>query len=136
MMDDFKIFKYPLMIKEHHLDTFAHVNNATYLSLLEEARWEFLTERGFDLKTIQTHQEGPIVLECHIKFLRELKLRQAIVIESQVISYDKKIGVMQQNIVDEHGMVYSQASLTFGFFDMQARRLISPSKQWLLAIGG
>jgi thioesterase III len=136
MTADFRVFKYHLMIKESHLDTFAHVNNATYLALLEEARWEFLTEQGFDLETIQTRQEGPIVLECHIKFLRELKLRQAIVIESQVVSYDKKIGIMQQNIVDEQGTVYSEASLTFGFFDMKTRRLILPSESWLLAIGG
>jgi thioesterase-3 len=134
-MADFEIFRYHVLIKEHHLDTFCHVNNATYLELLEEARWEFLHARGFDLKTIHESGVGPVVLECHIQFLKELRLRQPIVIESQMISYEKKIGVMRQDIYDEHETIYCQAKMTFGFFDMKTRKLILPSPQWLEAIG-
>ena len=100
-MADFKIFRYSMLIKEQHLDTFSHVNNAMYLALLEEARWEFLNAHGFDLKTIHETKIGPVVLECHIKFLKELRLRELIIIESQMISYEKKIGVMRQDILDE-----------------------------------
>ncbi len=31
--------EYHLLILEKHLDTFGHVNNASYLEILEEARW-------------------------------------------------------------------------------------------------
>lgn len=134
-MSNNKIFKFSLLIKEHHLDTFSHVNNATYLELLEEARWEFLNAQGIHLKTILDTGIGPIVLECHIQFLKELRLRQLITIESQMLSFDKKIGVMQQNILDEQGAFCSQAKITFGLFDMNIRKLILPPPQWLLAIG-
>ena len=134
-MADFKLFRYQVLIKEHHLDTFSHVNNATYLELFEEARWEFLHARGFHLKTIHELGVGPVVLECHIKFLKELRLRQSIVIESQMISYEKKIGVMKQDIYDESEAICCQAKMTFGFFDMKTRKLILPSTQWLEAIG-
>lgn len=134
-MTGFKIFKFQLIIKEHHLDTFGHVNNATYLQLLEEARWEFLTNRGFDLKTIHELGEGPIILECHIQFLKELGLRQCVIIESQVLSYEKKVGVLRQDTFDEQGVLYCQAKLTFGLFDMKTRKLILPTPQWLDAIG-
>lgn len=134
-MSDFRIFKFQLPIKEHHLDTFGHVNNATYLQLLEEARWEFLNGQGFDLKTIHDHKVGPIILECHIKFLKELVLRQQIIIESQVLSYEKKIGLMRQDIIDDKGSLCCQAQLTFGLFDMRTRKLILPSVSWLKAIG-
>ena len=87
-----KVFRYQLVIKEHHLDTFSHVNNATNLELLEEARWEFLHAHGIDLKTIHETGIGPIVLECHIQFLKELKLRQPIIIESQMLSFEQKGG--------------------------------------------
>ena len=46
------VFTYPVTIKEVYLDTFGHMNNAMYLTLFEEARWEFITQRGFGLKTI------------------------------------------------------------------------------------
>ncbi len=136
IMSDYKIFRYPVLIKEHHLDTFSHVNNATYLSLLEEARWEFLNEYGLDLKTIQETSVGPIVLECHIQFLRELRLRQSIVIESQMVSFEKKIGVMRQRIINEQGELCSQAEMTFGIFDLRERRLILPPPEWLSLVGG
>ena len=135
-MANFKVFKYELLIKEHHLDTFGHVNNATYLALLEEARWELLNAHGFGLKEIRARKMGPVVLECQIKFLRELTLRQSITIESQVLSYEKKIAVMRQDILDEQGTLCSRAKLTFGFFDLKARKLILPSGEWLSAIGG
>lgn len=134
-MAPFKIFRYQMLIKEHHLDTFAHVNNATYLALLEEARWEFLNEQGMNLKTIHQTGIGPIVIECNIKFLKELILRQPIVIESQIMSYEGKVGIMRQDILNENNEVYSQAKLTFGVFDMKTRKLILPPPPWSQALG-
>ena len=134
-MSDFKCFQYQIVIKEHHLDSFSHVNNATYLELLEEARWEFLSSQGYGLKAIHELGMGPVVLECNIKFIKELRLRQTIVIESQMMSYEKKIGTMRQDILDETGIMCCQAKMTFGFFDFNTRKLILPSPQWLEAIG-
>lgn len=131
----FKKFRYALVIKERHLDTFQHVNNATYLELLEEARWEFLAEHGIDLHSIQASQVGPVVLECHLRFLKELRLRDEIVIASQLLSFDKKIGTMQQEIFNKQGELCLSAKLIFGVFDMKARKLIMPTKEWLWAIG-
>jgi thioesterase-3 len=134
-MNDFEIFKYPLQIREHHLDTFGHVNNATYLQMLEEARWELLFSRGIHLKQIQEAQIGPVVLECHIKFLKEITLRQAILIESQMISYEKKVGLMRQDIWDEDNALCCQCKLSFGIIDMNTRKLIVPNEEWLHAVG-
>lgn len=134
-MTDFKKFRYPLVIKEHHLDTFGHVNNAVYLALLEEARWEIVSAGGFDLKTIHELQIGPIILGCEIKFLKELRLREEVVIASQMLSYKKKIGRMHQTILNTKDEVCTDAILTFGLFDMKARKLLSPSDEWLQAVG-
>ena len=46
------IFEYPLVILERHLDMLGHVNNATYLEIFEEARWDFIERRGHGLKNI------------------------------------------------------------------------------------
>ena len=134
-MSHYKIFNYQMLIREHHLDSFNHVNNAAYLEILEDARWEFLNIRGFGLNKIHQLGVGPVVLECHIKFIKELKLRQTITIESQMNSYEKKIGVMRQEIFNEQRESCSLATMTFGFFDMEKRKLILPSSEWLEAIG-
>lgn len=132
---NFTIFRYPLLIREYHLDTFGHVNNATYLEILEEARWEFITSRGFGLKTIQEKKLGPTIVEWKINFFKELKLRQKITIESETISYEKKIALLRQDIFDEDNNLCSKAIMTFGLFDLKERKLILPTPEWLYAIG-
>ena len=42
------------VISEAHLDSFGHVNNARYFELLEQARWDLITERGFGIDTIRS----------------------------------------------------------------------------------
>lgn len=131
---DAKIFYYPLVIKETYLDTFGHVNNATYLTLLEEARWELITLRGYGLKKIQETGLGPTILELKLNFLKELRLRDKIMIESQMISYEKKIGKLSQKITRD-GEVCCNAEFVIGLFSLRERRLVMPTSEWLHAVG-
>src|SRR5678815_336967 len=61
-----------IVISEAHLDSFGHVNNARYLELLEQARWDLITERGHGIDVIRRTRSGPTILEINIRFLREL----------------------------------------------------------------
>lgn len=128
-------FRYPVLIREHHLDTFGHVNNAVYFELLEEARWEFIAQRGYGLADVQKYGMGPTVLEWSMKFRKEIRLRQQITIESQMLSYDGKIGKLRQDMLNEQGEVCCQAVMTFGLFDTKQRKLVTPTPEWLYAIG-
>lgn len=94
-----QIFSYPLIIKETYLDTFGHVNNATYLTLFEEARWDLITKNGYGLKKIQESGLGPTILEIKIVFYKELLLREQIIITTQMVSYEKKIGKILQQMI-------------------------------------
>ena len=60
------VFTFEKMITEIHLDSFGHVNNAMYLQLLEEARWDFIHKRGFGLGVIQEKKIGPVILDLSI----------------------------------------------------------------------
>lgn len=61
-----------MTILEGHLDTFGHVNNASYLEILEEARWDLITRNGYGLDAVRRLGIGPVVLEAHLRFVREL----------------------------------------------------------------
>lgn len=128
------VFSYPVIIKEAHLDTFGHVNNASYLSLLEEARWDLLTQNGYGLKKIQETHLGPTILEIKLTFLKELRLRENITIESQMISYNEKIGKLAQKIIRD-GVVCCEAEITVALFDLSLRKLVLPTTDWLKAVG-
>ena len=127
--------EYPLMILERHLDTFGHVNNAVYLEIFEEARWDWITKNGFGLSQIRERAIGPVVLEAHLRFQRELTNREKITIRSRCIDYRGKIARMEQVILREDGKAACTAEFVFGLFDLKLRKLIDPTPEWLKALG-
>lgn len=126
--------EYPLTIKEFHLDTFGHVNNATYLQIYEEARWELITAKGYGLDKIRKSGQGPIILEINLKFLKELRLRENIIIHTQSLGYQGKIGKLKQWITDSKGNICSEVEMVLGLFDTKERKLIEPTEDWLNAV--
>lgn len=129
-----KIFRYPVTIKESHLDFYGHMNNAMYLILFEEARWELITQNGYGVKKINETGLGPIILEIKLKFLKEIQLREEVIIETQIVSYEKKICILMQKMV-RAGEICATAEIVFGLFSLQERRLVLPTPDWLNAIG-
>ncbi len=126
---------YNIVIKESHIDSYGHVNNSAYLALFEEARWEIITSRGFGFLEIHKKKQGPVILEVNLKFLREIGLRENILITTQVLSYKGKVGQMVQQMKKEDGTVACEATFTFGLFDMRERKLIEPTVEWRNALG-
>ena len=120
-MSEYQQFKYTTKILEHRLDTFGHVNNARYLELYEEARWDFIHNSGYGLAEILTKKQGPVVLDVNCRFKRELTNIETITILTQTLKAD--------------GTVASEATFTFGFMDFTQRKLIDPPDSWLKAIG-
>ncbi len=129
------IYEYELLIREHHLDSYGHVNNATYLALYEEARWEAITANGYGYKKVHETGLGPVILEINLKFFKELKLREKIRITLEVVSYENKICMLKQQMLRENNEVASEAMLTTSFFDLKNRKIILPNADWLKAIG-
>lgn len=127
-------FFYHFKVLESHLDSFFHVNNTQYLRLFEDARWDFMTQNGYGLQTIQSLGLGPTILEMKIVFLKELRLREDIVIESKVLSYERKIGVLSQKML-RGSEVCCEAEFVTGLFDLNARKLVLPTEQWCAAVG-
>lgn len=129
------IHEYPILIREHHLDTFGHVNNAAYLDILEEARWDLITRNGFGLDAVQRLKVGPTVLEVQLRFVREIRNRQRVTIRTWLESYSGKIGKLAQQIRDEADRVCTDALFTIGLFDLTTRRLVRPTTEWMAALG-
>ncbi len=128
------IFYYEMIIREHHLDSYGHVNNATYVQILEEARWESITQSGYGFKEVQALKKGPVILDIQVQFRKEIKLRDKIKISVESDPMKGKIGVINQKIYKEDGLVSVEAKVTYGMFDLVTRKLIDPTPEWLAAI--
>ena len=129
-------FEYNVQIKEFHLDTFGHVNNAIYMALYEEARWDFITRHGYGLEKIQQEKKGPVILESTIRYRRELINREIITIISEPVDPEKsKIMTINQKMLKSDGSLASEAVFTVGFMDLKERKLISAPDEWRKACG-
>lgn len=129
-------FEYDLRILESHLDTFGHVNNATYLELFEQARWDFITKRDYGLKVVQELGLGPVILELELKFKKELKNREVIKIESRPLELmNSLVMTMEQKMIKENGDIASTLLLKVGLMDLKARKLVKPTPLWKYAAG-
>ncbi|MBC7396232.1 MAG: acyl-CoA thioesterase [Bdellovibrionales bacterium] len=135
-VSEFPVHDYRTLIRERHLDSFGHVNNAQYSVLFEEARWEMISSRGYSLKCVHESQVGTVVLESTIRFKRELRLREEITIQTKVHAVSRKIITLKHLILKESGELAAEASFTLGCFDLQTRKLRSPTQDWLSAVTG
>ena len=80
-----KNFEYKIQILEHHLDSFGHVNNAKYLELYEQARWDFITKNGYGIDKIIQEKKGPVILDVNCRFKSEILNRETITIKSETV---------------------------------------------------
>lgn len=131
-----KTHQYRTQIRERHLDSFGHVNNAQYMVLFEEARWEMITSRGYGLKQVHESKIGTVILSCSIKFKRELSVRDWITIETELVTVEKKIGTIRHRILKDDGKIAAEAEYQMGCFDLNERKLIAPTEAWLRAVSG
>lgn len=129
-----KTYLYTLTIKESYLDTFAHVNNATYLTLFEEARWDLLNKNNYGIDKIRETGLGPTILEIKLVFLKELRLHDEIVIETSMLSYERKVGKLMQRMLRQNEAC-CEAEFVIGLFSLNERKLVLPTPEWLRAIG-
>lgn len=128
-MEDLSVYK--TLIRESHLDSFGHVNNAVYMKLFEEARWELIHARGYGMAEVQKEKKGPIVLEVSIQFKKELKLREQIEIHTKVLELRDRFFRLEQTILNEKGQAAAVAQFQMGFFDLSARKLVPMTPEWL-----
>ena len=122
-------------IQDAHVDMFGHVNNAAYLVLFEQARWDWITGNGFGLKEVQERGIGPTILEVRVRFQREVMRGERVVIRSRTTEYKGKIGRLEQVMEREDGSPACSAEFVFALFDLKARKLIRPTAEWLKAVG-
>lgn len=127
--------QYTLVIREFHLDSFGHVNHAKYLELFEEARWDLVTGRGYGYAEVQKTRLGPVILEAKLRYQKELRLRETVTITTQLLDYSSRVGTLAHEALTSLGQPACVAEVKFGLFDLEKRKLISPTPEFRRAIG-
>ena len=130
-----EVNEYQLEIREKDIDMLGHVNNATYLTLYEEARWAMIAPRGWGKEDILRRRLSPIVLDVQISFRRELRLGEKVLVRTWCHDPLRKTCHVSQVMLKADGKEASSATFTMALFNLDNRKLVDPPQDWIETIG-
>ena len=100
----------------YELDSYNHINNAVYLNYFEHARWEFFRTLNF-YDFLKEHDNLPVVTDVHIRYQREIRLFDELMIESFCVQ-EKPYLVFRQKIMNlTTGLAAARATTKLIFID-------------------
>ena len=122
-------------IRFSDIDTFGHVNNATYLTYFEEARVKFfdeVVEWGYDWS-----KEGVILARAKIDFVQPVHFRDDITIYTACHRIGtKSFDLIYQMVkfIEEKEILLASATTVMVAYDYQEKKSISIPEKWKLTL--
>ncbi len=111
-----------IKVRGYHCDFYGHVNNARYLELLEEARWQYL-EAGQGLEYWSDRSLGFVVASVTINYRRTAGPNTELEILSTTTLLEGRKGVIHQDVVNrDSGKVVADADVTFAVINLETGR--------------
>src|SRR6185436_5851169 len=93
-------FESTFKIRTFHADSFGHVNNARYLELLEEARWQFAEHHGL-IDLLNEENLGFIIMQMNLRFRLPVVEGDTIQVSTSLIKLGTAVGEVEQRIVKQ-----------------------------------
>ena len=113
-----------IKVRGFHLDVYQHVNNASYLEFLEEARWDGL-ENSESFQWLTAHNIAFVVVNININYRRPAVLGDVLTVTSQVQQLNGKSGVLSQVVtLDPEEQVVADALITFVCIDLKTQKAL------------
>ena len=134
-MSENKQFEYKFIVDKELTDEYGHVNNARYLDLYEDARWNILEQSGLGADMVKTNRIGPVILEVTVKFRRELLPGEEITIITSSRRKNELLFYFDQQMVNSKEEIASTAVFTAALFDLDKRKMKRADEKWLKAFG-
>jgi len=128
-MSEFRFF-YPVQIRYADLDTQWHVNNARFLTILEQARLSYILQLGlWDGKCFL--DLGVIVADIHITYKAPIELEEKIEVALRVSHIGNKSITMENEIRGKQdGSLKAQAEVVLVAYDFRNKQTISVPENW------
>lgn len=110
-------FESTFKIRSFQTDSFGHVNNARYLELLEEARWQFAEHHGL-VDLLKEENLGFIIMEMNLRFRLPVLEGDTIQVSTSLVTLGSDIGEVEQLIVKKSGgKLAAKSMFTFVLID-------------------
>lgn len=103
------------------LDFLGHVNNAVYMQYLECGREEWYREAGITYNQQAERGISTVVVHAGINYRKEARQGERLSIKTKPLRRGKKSFSFYQEILNEHGEIVIDATVTEVCFDLRNR---------------
>ncbi len=126
-------FYHPIEVRYGDLDPQGHVNNAKYLTYLEQARIEYIRRLGLweDGSWLSL---GVILADVQITYKKPVTFGMSIRVGARIISLGNKSMKMEYCLVDSQEQVLATGSTVLVAYDYKTGQSISIPAGWRKAI--
>lgn len=87
-------------IRTFHTDAFGHVNNARYLEILEEARWQYAEDIGL-MPLLKSQGLGFIIMDMRVRFREPVFEGEQVSVETGLITLGSASGEVKQLLLKD-----------------------------------
>ncbi len=114
-----------IKVRGYHCDFYGHVNNARYLEMMEEARWQYL-EVGLGLDYWSDRGLGFVVAGIDIKYKRPAGPGMDLKISTEMTESEGRTGYIHQIFTDgKTGKLVVEALVKFAVIDLRTGRPVN-----------
>lgn len=101
-------------VRLRYIDVNLHMNYASYLEVMELARWDWAVRTG---QHRWWYREGirPLVGSVTVDYRRELRPLAKFVVETRATGFDRRALVVEQCFVGPSGTIHARATLNLVF---------------------
>ncbi len=113
-----------IKVRGYHCDFYGHVNNARYLEMMEEARWQYL-EVGLGLEYWSDRGMGFVVASVTLNYKRPISPGVELEILTVTTSLKGRSGLIHQEFINRQtGKTLADAVVTFAVIDLKTGRAL------------
>lgn len=127
------VFSHQIKVRGFHCDMFQHVNNARYLELLEETRWEWLNSMG-PFEYFERRQQSFVIVSITIHYKWPAVLNDLLHITVETKNIGNRSATVHQTItrVGDEKLI-AEADVTFAMVDNKTGKSV-PIDQDLIVL--
>jgi len=127
-------FYHPIEVRYGDLDPQGHVNNAKYLTYLEQARIAYIAHLGM-WNSDSFLDIGIILADAHVTFRQPILFRQAVQVGVRVVRLGNKSLTMEYRVEDRAGgSTLAEATTVLVTYDYRIGETIPIPQDWRLII--
>lgn len=117
-----------IKIRNYHLDSYQHVNNARYLEFLEEARWRYFDH--IDTDSFNKMNIAFFIVNININYRLPATLGDVIEIKTTTDTIgNTSMTVKQEIFIEGTNTVVVDAKITFVIIDQQTKKPIQINQE-------